>query len=151
KGWTRVDPTAAVAPERIERGLEAAVGEDEPVPGRLLRGNGFFSQIRFAWDAINTFWNDQIVAFDEKYQRAMLANLGIDEGDGRALELGLVAILAAFFTELSLLLAWQFRPRSKDLVTRLYTRLCKKLGKHQLPRAPHEGPMDYLNRVARQR
>ena len=35
RGWLRVDPTAAVAPERIQGGLIDAVGADEPVPGRL--------------------------------------------------------------------------------------------------------------------
>src|SRR5262247_1064620 len=35
RGWQRVDPTAAVAPERIERGLIDAVAANEPVPGRL--------------------------------------------------------------------------------------------------------------------
>ena len=36
-GWVRVDPTAAVAPDRIERGLLGAVAADEPVPGRLAQ------------------------------------------------------------------------------------------------------------------
>src|SRR6185503_6653336 len=37
RGWVRVDPTAAVAPERIERGLEAALSEGgESLPGGFL-------------------------------------------------------------------------------------------------------------------
>src|SRR5690606_7385087 len=42
RGGVRVDPTAAVAPERIESGgLAAALAEDEPVPGRMLRSSSF--------------------------------------------------------------------------------------------------------------
>ncbi len=33
-GWQRIDPTAAIAPERIERGLDAAISAEEDVPGR---------------------------------------------------------------------------------------------------------------------
>ena len=29
QGWVRFDPTAAVAPERVERGLAAAIGDEE--------------------------------------------------------------------------------------------------------------------------
>ena len=52
RGWVRVDPTAAVAPERVERGLDAAMSRSgEPVPGRFLRQSALLSQMRLAWDA----------------------------------------------------------------------------------------------------
>src|SRR3546814_5401401 len=35
--WHRVDPTAAVAPDRIERGLDAAIGDGERLPAYLAR------------------------------------------------------------------------------------------------------------------
>ena len=57
RGWVRIDPTAAVAPERIERGIDAALAEDEPVPGRLLNRFDALVAIRQTWDALNTFWN----------------------------------------------------------------------------------------------
>ena len=37
-GWRRVDPTAAVAPERVERGLEASFAGSELLPDALARG-----------------------------------------------------------------------------------------------------------------
>ena len=35
QGWERVDPTAAVAPSRIEQGIEAALPAGDPLPALL--------------------------------------------------------------------------------------------------------------------
>ncbi|MFL6549894.1 MAG: DUF3488 and DUF4129 domain-containing transglutaminase family protein [Povalibacter sp.] len=151
KGWVRVDPTAAVAPERIESGIEGALGEDEPVPGRMFNRVNLFAQMRFAWDALNTFWNDQVIEFGEQHQRSLLAKLGLQDADWRALGLGLVLALGGFFAALTLWLAWRYSPRAKDPVTQTYLQLCLRLARKQLPRATHEGPRDYLSRVAQAR
>lgn len=148
KGWIRVDPTAAVAPERIEGGRDAALAEDEPVPGRLFNRINAFVQIRLAWDALNTFWNDQIVEFGATQQRSMLERLGIEDADWEALGIGVVLTLASFFVVLSAWLAWQFRPRHRDPVAQVYAQLCRRLARRELARLPHEGPKDYLTRVA---
>lgn len=151
RGWIRVDPTAAVAPERIERGLDAALPEEESVPGRALRRNALLSQLRLAWDAANTFWNNQVVDFGEAQQRRLLERLGIENPDWRQLGIGLVMALVLFFLALSGWLAWAFRPRKKDPVAQVYAQLCRKLARHGLPRLPHEGPSDYVARVMRAR
>ncbi|HEY4368967.1 MAG TPA: DUF3488 and transglutaminase-like domain-containing protein [Steroidobacteraceae bacterium] len=151
KGWVRKDPTAYVAPERIESGLSAAVGADEPVPDRLLRSSRALVQIRFAWDALNTFWNDQVVEYGERQQRSLLERLGIRDPDWQVLGIGLVLTLAAFFTALSIYLAWQFRPRRRDPVFQIYIQLSRRLARRNLGRAQHEGPRDYFERVIRAR
>ena len=37
RGWVRIDPTSAIAPERVERGLNEALAADEPLAGRWQR------------------------------------------------------------------------------------------------------------------
>lgn len=151
RGWVRVDPTAAVAPERIERGLDAAIAENEPLPGRLLRRNSTLSQIRLAWDAINTFWQGQIVEFGLVQQRSLLARLGVDDAGWKALGAAIGLTLAAFFLVLFAWLAWRFRPRDRDPVKQAYDVLCRRLARRNLARRPGEGPSDYLQRIARAR
>jgi hypothetical protein len=151
RGWIRVDPTAAVAPERIERGLDAALSESESVPGRALRQSALLSQLRLAWDAANTFWNNQVVEFGEAQQRWLLQRLDIEDPDWRTLGIGLVIGGALFFLALSGWLAWRFRPHKKDAVAQVYAQLCRKLARQGLPRLPHEGPSDYVARVMRAR
>lgn len=151
RGWVRVDPTAAVAPERIERGMQAALPESEPVPGRLLNKFDALVKLRLAWDALNTAWNDSVVEFGAGHQRALLDRLGIEDADWQALGVGLVLALAAFFLFLSVWLGWRFRPRRLDPVARIYHQLCQRLARAGLVRQPHEGPQDYLRRVAGRR
>jgi protein-glutamine gamma-glutamyltransferase len=82
RGWVRVDPTAAIAPDRIERGLEAALTESgESLPGGFLRRIALFSQLRLVWDAANTFWNSEVVAFGETQQRWLLERLNVGDAD----------------------------------------------------------------------
>lgn len=149
KGWVRVDPTAAVAPERVESGgLYAAMSESEPVPGRLLRNSALLSNIRFAWDAANTFWNDQVVDFSEDQQRWLSRLLGIEDLSVRTLGIALVLTFVVFFLSLSGYLAWRFRPKVRDPVQQVYEQLCRKLARGQLPKQTHEGPQAYLDRIA---
>jgi transglutaminase-like putative cysteine protease len=152
RGWVRVDPTAAVAPERIERGLEAALTEGgEELPGSFLRHSPWLSNLRLAWDAANTFWNNQVVAFGEAQQHWLLERMNLGDSDWQALGIGLVLGLVAFFGLMSVYLAWRFRPRARDPLAQIYDQLCRKLARHGLPRAAHEGPSDYVARVLQTR
>lgn len=148
RGWQRIDPTAAIAPERIERGLDAAISEQEEVPGRLLRQSELLSQARMAWDAANTFWNDQVVQFGEVQQRWLLEKLNVKDPRWEYLGVAMILALLGFFGVLSAYLAWKFKPRSRDPIAHVYEQLCRKLAKLGVPRLPHEGPNDYFARAA---
>lgn len=152
RGWVRVDPTAAVAPERIEKGLEAALSAGgESMPGGFLRQSALLAQLRLVWDATNTFWNNQVVAFGEVQQRWLLERLNIGDGDWEQLGIGLVLALVAFFALMSAYLTWSFRPRTRDPLAQIYEQLCRKFARHGLPRAAHEGPSDYVARILQAR
>jgi hypothetical protein len=148
KGWVRVDPTAAVSPERIEGGIDAAMSANEPVPGRLIRSSRILSSIRLAWDAANTFWNNQVIEFSAEHQRWLASKVGFDHIGYRELGIAMAIALGVFFAVLSAYLAWRFRPRTRDPVQHVYEQLCRKFAKANLARLPHEGPNDYLNRLA---
>ncbi|MBL8268687.1 DUF3488 and DUF4129 domain-containing transglutaminase family protein [Steroidobacter sp.] len=151
RGWQRIDPTAAIAPERIERGLDAAISEQEDVPGRAFRNNALLSKIRLAWDAANTVWNDQVVQFGEVQQRWLLEKFNIKDPRWEYLGVALILTLLGFFGVLSGYLAWKFRPRPSDPASHVYEQLCRKLAKLGVPRLPHEGPNDYVARAAEAR
>jgi transglutaminase-like putative cysteine protease len=151
RGWQRVDPTAAIAPERIERGLNAAMGSDEPVPDRLIRNSALLSKLRLAWDAANTFWNDQVVQFGEAQQRWLLKQLNVEDAQWQHLGAALLTSLIVFFVGISLYLAWRFRPRARDPVAHVYEQLCRNLARRGLPRLAYEGPNDYVARVSQAR
>jgi transglutaminase-like putative cysteine protease len=148
RGWLRVDPTAAVAPERIERGLVGAVAADEPVPGRLRDSSALWAQVALSWDSVNDFWNEHVVRFNESAQMDLLERLGVDEPDWRALGLGLTASLAAFFVALSVYLGWRFRRPPRDWPARLHEVVAERLRRRGLEPGRVESPVAFLDRAA---
>ncbi len=148
RGWVRVDPTAAIAPQRVERGLESAIAESESVPGRTLRRTPWLYQLRQNWDALNTFWAATIVNFDSDDQRAVMNMLGFKNADWRTLGTALLIAFVSFFLAMMAWLGWRYRPQARDPVTEAYAALKAKLAKGGVHSLQYEGPVDYLARAA---
>jgi hypothetical protein len=148
RGWVRMDPTAAVAPERIERGLVNAVGADEPAPGRLRQESELWLQLTLTWDVVNDFWNERVVRFNAARQFDLLERLGFEEPDWRTLGLGLAGSLAAFFVALSAYLAWMHREPERDWPARLHAEVARRLRRRGLMPGRAEGPVAFLERAA---
>ncbi len=75
--WRRVDPTAAVAPDRIERGIQESLPETE----RLLvnsRGWFSFSGLADVWEEANFSYTKWVIGFDRDRQKELLKGLGLD-------------------------------------------------------------------------
>lgn len=147
RGWLRVDPTAAVAPERIERGASAVLDASPGFAG-IWEDSRLASQASLAWDYVNDFWNERIVRFDTRLQVSLLEHLGFDDPDWRTLGLALTAVLAGFFIALSAWLALAFRPPRRDWPERLHARAASRLARRGLRRGRAEGPVAYLERAA---
>jgi transglutaminase-like putative cysteine protease len=147
-GWVRVDPTAAIAPQRIERGMDAALGADEPVPGRMLRRLSILNQLRLSWDAVNAFWNDHIVAFNIDEQREIFRWFGLTDLHASTYAKAILFAFIGFASLLAAWLAWKYKPVPRDPAATAYEALKRKLAKHQLRCEPHEGPIDFLTRAA---
>ncbi len=149
QGWTRIDPTAAVAPERVEMSIDtSALGEQVRfhMPNQAwLRQS--WQTLSYGWDTFNNAWNQWVLAYGPDRQASLLSWL-----QGSALPWQVLATLllaAVFALLLTLILLWLHRERrDSDAATRLYSRYCRKLAHRGLGRAPHEGPTAYAKRVA---
>ncbi len=150
-GWTRVDPTGAVAPERIERGIEAALPGEELLPGALMRKSEFWWQAGMIWDNLNARWNDWVVQFDRLKQESMLADLGFGAADWRDFAIALGGGLAATMALLFGWLAWEFRPRSPDPAAASYRRFAARLARRGMARETGEAPTVFAARIGRLR
>jgi protein-glutamine gamma-glutamyltransferase len=72
KGWVRIDPTAAVSPERIEQGISEALRDSDELP---LLARGDFPLLKKAFlnfDSINNSWNQWVLGYDDKKQMEFL-------------------------------------------------------------------------------
>lgn len=127
-GWYRVDPTAAVAPERIEMsasdaafdGIGAAWGFS--APSRLLH------QMTLTWDALSAKWNDWILGYGPDTQNSFMEWLGMSEPSWRKMMLTLVGLVIGIIMIISLLLMIRYRPPAKDEAAILYQRFVRKSG-----------------------
>jgi hypothetical protein len=151
QGWRRIDPTAAVAPERIERGIEASFGESELLPGALVRGTPWLWQAAMLWDNLNANWNDWIVQFDRATQEGLLQDLGFDQADWRAFGTVLALGLGIAIAVLALWLALELRPRAADPAAAYYRRFLRRLAHRGIDCEPGEAPRDFAQRVRRLR
>ncbi|MDR1463381.1 MAG: DUF3488 and transglutaminase-like domain-containing protein [Azoarcus sp.] len=146
-GWVRVDPTALVAPQRIERGLEASLPERDMLPLLLQPKYLWLRKLRDRWEAMATGWNRGVIAYDNRRQHDLLkAVFGLDA-------VSLPVILGTSTIAIALLMAvlyyWAQRRRAQlDPLDQAWARFSAKLARHGLARAPSEGPMDYARRLA---
>lgn len=101
QGWTLVDPTATVAPERIELGAEAwlqAYGERsglDPLGGG--RSSPWLNALRLRLDSLDYAWNRWVINFDSESQFNLLESLTgqrTEQALRRTLAGGLVLVTA---------------------------------------------------------
>jgi len=152
QGWIRVDPTAAIAPERIEWGLSGLFDAGMEAPDFLRRSGLAWSaawRLRLSdWHDLMTYrWEYGVLAFDPERQRELFARFGLDATDWKNV---LLALLVTF-GGLGLLaagLAWLLRPRRpQDPAQRALERLSRRLQRLGLARQPHESAPHYAARV----
>jgi transglutaminase-like putative cysteine protease len=146
RGWVRVDPTAAAAPVRVESGVAAAVPATDPLPLMARTTLVWLREARYNWDALANKWNQLVLGYNPERQREFLTRVGMSEPSWENMALTLFWGVCGL---LVLLTAWLLRRiRTADPVQRLWLRFCAKLGKKGSPRAPHEGPADFVARAA---
>ena len=150
QGWVRVDPTAAIAPERIENAInyDLSIGDDGKVVFRLgdygflrelLRETQWYSAL------VKQQWNKWFVRFDHSQQQSLLENMGLKQLGIKALAIhafliGLLILVGSAF------LFYKSDKNKPDKVSTLYARYCKKLETAGLVRNSSEGPMDFYER-----
>lgn len=144
--WQRVDPTAAVSPERIEQGLLNAGLELEQLPLLMVSDNTLLKNAAFLYDSFQNSWNQWVIGFNKNKQNRLLQSLGFDDASTSDLILLLVTSLAITALVITWLLLQQ-GSSDDDPAQRLYRNFCSKLKRHGIERRLNEGPMDFERRV----
>ncbi len=150
EGWTRMDPTAAVSPLRVEQGVNAALGPIGVIPSLIAADRlGVLAGLRFGWQALNGRWEQWVVGYNTDRQRDFFTRLGFANVDWRTLGFWLMVAIFLVGGAVTLGLLVRERPRRPDAPLAAWNRYCAKLAAAGLVRAPHEGPLDFLARVRR--
>jgi transglutaminase-like putative cysteine protease len=152
-GWLRVDPTAAVAPLRIDQGLDASL----TLGG--VAASGFFGEalglghlkifghLRQQFTQLNDHWTQLVVGFDNKRQLIVLKQLLGEVTPVRVASFVVAGLCAVLF-----LVALFFRitqgKQSEPLEKLLYQRFCDKVKLLGVERGSTEPSATFGRRLA---
>ena len=141
-GWERIDPTAAVAPERIEYGIDLAQSQSG---GHVVFSTGENSLIGGLWrnaawiaDAVDFGWHHWVVGFSAKRQNSLLDKVGLGDLKGLALAIALI-IGGAAAIGIALLFTRLPKPKRRDPLPALWQRFVGKLQRAGLQPEPWQG------------
>jgi transglutaminase-like putative cysteine protease len=145
RGWVRIDPTAVVAPVRIESGaIEIARREGLAPLGAVVTQMDWVRRLRFNWEAVQNAWYQWVLSYSPERQRDFLLKLGLMP-DWRTLgwlfggSLVLLLSVLAFFS---------LRHRSeRDPLAELFARFQGRLRDAGFAVPAHEGPRDLGRRL----
>lgn len=152
QGWIRVDPTAAVAPERINQGSDFTLQEeesfldDEMFTLMRFRDSFLLNDLRLRFEMMDYAWNRFVLNYDQEAQFRLFNSIF---GDVTRVKIILTMVgfmlLATLFVGLTVFRRPAVAP--KPLATMHYLRFCDYLAKLGFARRPGETPLHYLERI----
>ncbi len=153
EGWLRVDPTAAVAPERIEQGSDFTLQEEEEFLDDAtfalvnFRGSAVLNDLRLRLEMMDYAWNRFVLNYDQDTQFQLFNQLF-----GNVTRTKIILTVVAFMAAVAAFVAFVvFRKPAvapKPLATQQYLRFCANLARLGFARKPGETPQQYFERVS---
>jgi len=148
--WQRFDPTAAVAPQRVELGASDALRNDssqsliDKIEIPYL--SSFASDVALKWDAINFAWQRMVIGFDSDRQNALWKKIGIEKPSGWMI----VVLLIAAALLWAMIILKPFRGISSEKLSpceKCWRKLTTKLKHQGLIQKQGETHADYIERA----
>lgn len=150
KGWLRVDPTAYVAPNRINGGIEEALENGE----RILSDSFLSSRryralqaLRLRLDFVNLQWDQWVLGYNKDMQNLLLEKV-LGKVNSTRIAIFMITCFFAVVLSSALFMYLSDLFRVRDPVDRMYIRFQKKLKKHEIEREASETPEAFARRVS---
>ncbi len=153
KGWTRFDPTAAIAPERIEQDvnidLQLATGlvNFMPVNINAIKALSWMKKARQLWGSVDYSWQRWVINYTSENQSKFLSSFGIN--DFKSMAYSLVSTIGL----ITLVLAWfilKTRQTKIDKELLVYQLFCRKLAKAGVYKSKGETAQNFSRRIQKQ-
>ena len=157
EGWTRIDPTSVISPERLNLGslrdmrttstAPSQANAARPFTNKAGGSARFVDELGLAWDSVSYAWDSRVLSFDVDGQREFFTRFGVETITGPRLlswSAGAIALLLAAYVAV---LTWRARGRS-DVVKTVYGTFCRNMARLGAERIVSEGPADFAARAA---
>lgn len=151
-GWLRVDPTAAVAPERVFSGPDGAVTDDSfstdsPLSPLLFRNNAFVRSLRAKMEYVDFLWSRWVVGYNNSTQTQFLSRW-MNDVTPQKMVVVMFVFLCFVMLILTIYILLERSRRRLDPVDRLYLRFADKLASKGFERNSGEGVWSYCERAS---
>ena len=157
--WIRVDPTAAISPERIEFGMQAfmSLWESGGVNGysdgyalsNYLNPTGitrYYRLLRDNWNNIGYQWKKWIIDYDADTQQELLAKLGFE---GKQRYAVLIIIMFTCLGAVLMFYFWRLLPKhikhAED--QRLYLKFVNRFKHAKVIKEPADTPLEFADKA----
>lgn len=148
RSWVMFDPTAAVAPERIQQGIEESLSQTD----REFLAKPFGSSVKILlklreqWDAVNLKWTRWVMNYDSGLQASLLERL-LGETSPVRIAILVICICGGFGILLFVFLVLRTRKQHLSETELIYHQLCKKLKPLGFAPQVSETPRHFATRV----
>lgn len=146
--WQRFDPTSAVAPNRIQTGIDQALTQqDQDLLSRRWQQTPWLWAIQKRWDAASYAWQKFVLNYDNQDREGLLQT-ALGGADPWRIGLGLIALacIAAFL--LAAQHWWKQRPIYHSQSEKLIAQLKNRLHHYGYQIHPGESLSAFCRRVA---
>jgi protein-glutamine gamma-glutamyltransferase len=145
EGWVRADPTAAVAPDRIQRGRSL-----QPAPGFVAQALGGMSpqllaQLRGVWESLDNRWNQSVLNYSRGQQFSLLKDIGFEAPNWADLAYLMIGLLCTASLAGAAWALWD--KHRQDPWQRLQKRIGDELTALGVAVGPHDPPRRRAARV----
>jgi len=143
KGWVRVDPTTAVASERVERSIDPEQFQEGAPVVFKIGADGFLGralqQAAFMADALDLNWHRWVVGFSRERQNYFLRSTGLDFLEGY--KLGISAFVLSSLAIITMVILFRGKVTDhRDPAKKLWDKFVQKLVKRGVACKPGDGP-----------
>ncbi|MDK2123641.1 transglutaminase TgpA family protein [Parachitinimonas caeni] len=147
RGWQRIDPTATVAPDRVDLGLARSVAQSESLPMMVRVDANWLRGVRLGLDAAVNAWNQWIIGYTPDQQMKLLRQLGISNLASYQFVAWFLGMIMAMTLPLAAWLLWHLRGPNPPPEVKAWRSFCHKLEKAGVEVRPSEPPLALSQRA----
>lgn len=155
EGWVRFDPTAMVAPDRIEQGFDAQFDpalsylQESPFSSLRFKSMPWLNELRQRFASIDYYWSVWVLGFNQDRQNQVLSGILGDVTNTKiAVFMGLCISLIVLYIAYSAGLL-HFSTQG-DPISARYQQVCNRLARHGIKRNDSDGPNQFAQQIIEQ-